>query len=138
MKVGDSLGDVESINADASVRINGKEVKLNATPDITVLNRSVVIHARAGDDPKGAGPRVACCKIRKTSVKTIQEKFNQMINTTFRTFSYNIWGYSVFDLGPFPNEVGTLDLPNVVSSYEKVITFFKLLTYFINHFSKVF
>ena len=81
MKVGDSLDDVESLDAHGFVWIDDEEVELNTSPDISVLDRSIVIHARASDDPNGAGPRVACCKIKRTGAKKVQKKFNQMIPT---------------------------------------------------------
>ena len=75
LKVGDSLGNIDSLNQLANVMIHDDEVELNASPDISVMGRSIVVHARASDDPNGAGPRVACCTIKKTWGKPVKEAF---------------------------------------------------------------
>ena len=62
MKVGDSLGSIESVDGEAEFFFADDLVELSASEDISVLDRSIVLH-----ETETGGPRVACCAIRKAT-----------------------------------------------------------------------
>ena len=66
--VGD-LGNIEAIDNHAAVFIVDKQIELSGNPDLSILNRAIVIHEGADDlgksgHPAGAaGGRIMCCTI---------------------------------------------------------------------------